>query len=140
MREISAKEIKFVECFLETGGDMSRAAVLAGYSEKNASSAGNRIYKRERVQAKLAELREQMEKSAEYNRNKMFEELERIKKEARAGDYPNYAAMLKAIEMQCKMLGYFEPEVQQVSNYDVSIKVLNATPAPPVPPVAEGGI
>jgi len=140
MREISAKEIKFAEGYIQTGGDISKAAVLAGYSPNNALIAGKRLWKRDRVQSKLKELQEQVKATYEYTRDQMLRELEDVIQRAASEDYPNYAAILKAMEMRGKMLGYFETEVQQVSNYDVSIKVLDSTPAPPVPLITEGGI
>ncbi|MDR2593922.1 MAG: terminase small subunit [Fibromonadaceae bacterium] len=140
MRKLSEQESKFAEEFIKTGGNIGKAAIAAGYSEKNASSSGNRVYRYPRVQAKIKELREQIKANEGYSKSKMIRELEELIIEAKAGDYPNFAAILKAKEMLCKMLGFFEPEVQNLNNYEVSIKVLDSRPAPPVPLIAEGGI
>jgi hypothetical protein len=127
MKELSVKEIKFIENYLALGGlDVGKAAIAAGYGEKNASSSGNRILKRDRVKEKLKEFRKQIEANAGNSRDKMMRDLEKVIEEARAGDYPNYTAILKAMDMKCKMLGYYNPEVQQVNNYDVTIRVLES--------------
>ncbi|MCL1955824.1 MAG: terminase small subunit [Fibromonadales bacterium] len=116
MRQISAQEVKFAEAYITTGGNAGQAAIAAGYSEKNASSAGKRIYKRARVQAKLKELREEIEAKYDYSRDKMLKELEELKEKAKSERYINFAAIMKAIEIQGKMLGLFESEKVQVSH------------------------
>lgn len=127
MRALSTRENLFVESYMETG-DICKAAIAAGYSQKGAASSGNRVMARERVKERLRAFRAQIEAKYSYSREKMMGELEEVIKCAAAGDYPNYAAVLKAKEMQCKMLGYFEPEKQEINNFDVSISVLDGKP------------
>ncbi|MDR2582349.1 MAG: terminase small subunit [Fibromonadaceae bacterium] len=116
MRKISEQEIKFAENFIKTGGNIAQAAILAGYSKKNASSSGNRVSRYPRVQAKIKELQTQIKENEGYSKPKMIRELEELIAKANSGAYPNYAAVLKAKEMLCKILGYFAPDTQ-VNNF-----------------------
>jgi len=109
--------------------DAGEAAIIAGYSPKNANGSGNRLLRYPRIQTRLAELRAELETQNGYSRPKMMRELEEVIAKASEGDYPNFNAILKAKEMQCKMLGYFEPEQQQVNNFNMIItRATNAKP------------
>lgn len=137
MRNLSVMERKFIDCYLETC-DIGKAAIAAGYSPSTARSSGNRLMQRERVKSQLKAFQEQIEAKSAYSRERMMAELDAVIKSAGDGDYPNYAAVLKAKEMQCKMLGYFEPEKQEINKFDVSISVLDHKPDS-LPASIEGG-
>lgn len=132
MRTLSAREQSFVNFYILACGNTAKAAREAGYSESDASRAGARLLKRPRVKEAIEVAQAKLREEANETRTKMFKKLQDVIEEARLGDYPNYAAILKAMEMQCKMLGYFEPEKEEPKSIDVSISVLNTTTAPPL--------
>jgi len=120
MHQLSARELKFVDAFLLTG-DAKEAAIKAGYSPKNANSTGNRLLHKDKIDSKLNELREQMQSKHGITRDSLIQELEKVKIDAKSEEYPNYPAILKALELQAKILGFFEPEQKRTNNYNILI-------------------
>jgi len=122
MRQLSEREARFASLYIETGGNAKEAAIQAGYGSQRAASVARELLARPRVIEKLGEYRLQLEQKFQCSREKMLKDLEEIAKEARDGQYTNYAAILKAKEMQCKMLGYFEPDKDKLpTEYNVLV-------------------
>jgi len=138
MRGLTIREQKFVDSFIRHNGNLRTAAIEAGYSENGAARSAFRLLKKSRVKEAIDACKARLAAENNYTRDRMFKELQDIIKEAKQGDYPNFAAILKAKEMQCKMMGYFEPEQKEINSYDVSISVLDKDHTPPPPPEAEG--
>ena len=121
MRQLSERELKFAEAFIATGCNEGEAAIQAGYSPKNANSAGNRLLRKPLIENKIKELREPIQAQCGITRDSLIKELEEIALNAKSEEYPNYSAILKAKELQAKMLGFFDPEPQRVNNYNILI-------------------
>lgn len=134
MRALSVKEEKFVHSYIMEGGNLRKAAIDAGYSEHGATRAAMRLIKKARVNQAIEAAKAKLAEENNFSKERMFKELELVIANARNEEYPNYAAILKAREMQCKMLGYFEPDKQEINSYDVSISVLEKKDTPPAPP------
>jgi len=137
MRGLTNREQKFVDCFIRHNGNLRTSAIEAGYSEKGAARAAFRLLKKSRVKEAIDACKARLAAENNYTRERMAKELQDIIRDASMGEYPNYAAVLKAKEMLCKMFGFFEPEKQEINNYDVSISVLDKDHTPPRPPEAE---
>jgi len=110
----SPKKQKFTKEYAKCG-NATKAARLAGYSEKTAKSAGNRLLKDKAVKKALKQAAEQSKKAAVWNMDHAIEELEEIKAVALTGDFPNTASAIKAIEVICKLKGLFAPEKQEIA-------------------------
>lgn len=128
MKTLSLREQKFVDCFIQTNGNLRKAAIDAGYSENGAARSAFRLLKKNRIKEAIEAAKAKLAQENQYTRDRMFKELQDIIREAQAGEYPNFAAVLKAKEMQCKMLGYLEPEKEEAKDVAVSISVLNNIP------------
>jgi len=120
MLNLSPRELKFIECYNSTR-DPKKSAIEAGYSPKNANSAGNRLLHKDKIQSRLKELSERPQSEHGITRESMIESLQQVILNAKTEEYPNYPAMLKAMELQAKILGFFEPEQQRVNNYNILI-------------------
>jgi hypothetical protein len=121
-KKLSVPEMNFVEAFAEIG-DIKEAAAKAKISIRT----GYRLKNHPMVQQLVREATERAALKLELSREKMMQDFIDIKKRALEDnpEYPNHAAALKANEMLCKMLGYFEPDKSEQKDISVSISVIN---------------
>jgi len=138
--ELNLKQENFVKHFLHNS-NASEAAILAGYSKNGAERTGYRLLRKPKIKARIDAVREKAKEETQMSHDKMLNNIIDFIERAKKDDRPSaLSAEVRGYELICKMLGYFKPEVRQVNNYDVSIKVLESKPAPPVPLITEGGI
>lgn len=121
MKELTLKQKKFVDAYIESG-NATKAAKVAGYSEKTAYSEGNRLLKNAEVKQAIddrmnqlknentADLQEILEKLTDIIRDKETEEVllvvkgggvERFRKRVSVRD------KIRAIDMLGKLSGWF---------------------------------
>ena len=101
MNRLSIKQLKFVEA-LQTGIDGTAAAIAAGYSRKSARYMAYQLQNENAaVMAALAETREKLAESAEYNGHKCMAECDSAIAFAR--ETKNANALVRAIELRARL-------------------------------------
>jgi phage terminase small subunit len=75
--EATAKRLKFVEAFLVNGGNASKAAVSAGYSEKTAGSQGQRLLKHVEVVQLLNNRRTNIQQTLQLSTDEIMADMAR---------------------------------------------------------------
>lgn len=75
---MSPKRVKFVNEYLSNGCNATQAAISAGFSEKTAYSAGNRLLRNVEVAEKIAQIQEEERKKAEISRDEVLSVLASI--------------------------------------------------------------
>lgn len=90
----------------------TQAAIRAGYSEKTAYSQGQRLLKQVEIKDALNKAQEKTINKLEITREQVIQDLIFIK-EKNIEDWPPHA--LKALEMINKMLGFNEPDKQEIT-------------------------
>jgi phage terminase small subunit len=88
------------------------AAKRAGYSEKTAHSQGPRLLENVEIQEELRKAQQKTITKLEITREDIINDLIKIK-EANIDEWPPHA--LKALEMLNKMLGYNEPDKNEIT-------------------------
>lgn len=105
--KITHKQRSFVDAYLSNGMNATKAAIQVGYSTKSASAIGSENLTKLNILEEI-ERRQILERQTfKVTRESLLRELEAVKKNAR--ETQNFGAYIRAIEVQAKMLGLFEP-------------------------------
>lgn len=116
-KKLSAKQQKFVVEYCKTF-DAKQAAIVAGYSEKSASSIGAQLLNNPFIQIKINEAQERAAEVATITKNQIIQDCLEIvnNMKADADDAKKAMVALKALDQICKMLGYYEEKKQEAQN------------------------
>jgi phage terminase small subunit len=109
--KLSEKQQLFVNEYL-IDFNATKAAIRAGYSEKTAYSQGPRLLDNVEIQKAIEEAREKTIAKLQITREDVLRDLIFIK-EKNIEDWPPHS--LKALEMINKMLGFNEPDRQEIT-------------------------
>jgi phage terminase small subunit len=109
--KLSEKQQLFVNEYL-IDFNATKAAIRAGYSEKTAYSQGPRLLDNVEIQKAIEEAREKTIAKLQITREDVLRDLIFIK-EKNIEDWPPHS--LKALEMINKMLGFNEPDKQEIT-------------------------
>lgn len=126
---LSEREAKFVHAYKGVAnGNLTKAAILAGYSEKSAARQGFRLSKRAHVQAALGALQAKLEAKAMLTAQDVEQQLDAVIR-SQPKKPPTFGEKLKAIELKGKRLKMWE-DVSGASRIQVNIGfMLSNTPA-----------
>lgn len=94
---MSPKRIKFINDYFSNGFNATQAAISAGFSEKTAYSAGQRLLKNVEVAGKIAEIQEEERKKAEISREEVLSVLASIIR-ANVPDFVGSDGKLKSLD------------------------------------------
>jgi len=128
--ELTAKQRRFVEEYL-VENNATQSAIIAGYSEKTAYSAGQRLLKHVEVAAAIAEAQQKVSERIQYTIDDHMRELEEVRAKAmetepifdsdgnHVGDqWRTASAAIRAIELKGKVIGaYVERREVAVSEH-----------------------
>lgn len=119
---MTPKQLRFVEEYL-VDLNATQAAIRVGYSEKTARQQGARLLTNADIAAEVFRRQQKVSEKAEVTAAWV---LERLKKEAEAGDNPA-AARIKALELLGKHLALFTDKVEHSGNVSFTLD-LGGTP------------
>ena len=120
--ELNDKQSKFIDEYM-IDLNATQAAIRAGYSEKTAYSQGQRLLKKVEIKAELKKRQGKASEVAGVTRDEIIADLKAIKDECKSkNEYPPHA--LRAIEILNKMLGFNEPDKQEVTHKGISINYI----------------
>ena len=112
--KLTKKQKAFVQAYKTNGGNGTKAAIKAGYSEKTAEVIATENLRKPIIKEALEKEEKKMQAKYEYNLDKMVEELEGVR--LNANTECNRNAELKAIELKGKAFGLFVDKVEQNTN------------------------
>jgi len=104
--KVTDKQLKFVEEYV-IDFNATQAAIRAGYSEATAASAGYKLMNMPHIIILINEQKKELSIKLNITKESILKDLEDIKQ---GNILENPTAALKAIEIQIKMLGLYEPE------------------------------
>lgn len=115
MREtdkLTAKQERFIECYLSNGMNGAAAAREAGYSERTAKEQGYENLTKPHLKQAIDRKRQEMSENSEDRRQKWISHLEHLALTAeRESD------QLRAVETLIKAEGWAQPEKSEVTTY-----------------------
>lgn len=132
-KQLTAKQQRFVQEYL-IDLNATQAAIRAGYSEKTAYSIGEENLKKPDIAEVIKKAIDKRAEKAELTAEKVLNDIESIKQHAMTTSYDvqgnammnNYAAALKACELQAKHLGMFI-EKQEIKHSGVVAVAVDST-------------
>ena len=111
-KKLTAKQQRFIEEYL-VSFNATDAAIKAGYSEKTAYSIGNENLSKPEIKAEIERLQGETSKSIQVTKESLINDLLRIKDLCITNPRAVHNST-KAIEVLNKMLGFNEPDKQEV--------------------------
>lgn len=127
---LSERERKFVHAFKgDANGNLTKAAIAAGYSQKSAARQGFRLSKRAHVIAALGAIQATLNAKAMLTAEDVEQELDAVIRSA-PDKPPTFSEKLKAIELKGKRLKMWD-EKHGESRVTVNIGFLTAATSAP---------
>jgi phage terminase small subunit len=114
MSEMTVKQRAFVEALPQNQWNGTKAAVVAGYSQKSAAVMACRLLKNPRIVAEIEKVKQRYLEELEQTDitiEELLKRLDRIYHESI--DKGQYANAIKALELLGKHIGLFEQDNQQ---------------------------
>jgi len=110
--KLTAKQERFIECYLSNGMNGAAAAREAGYSERTAKEQGYENLTKPHLKQAIDRKRQEMSENSEDRRRKYISHLERLALSAeRESD------QLRAVETLIKAEGWAQPEKSEVTTF-----------------------
>jgi phage terminase small subunit len=120
-RELSPKQQRFVDEYL-IDLNATQAATRAGYSQKTASSQGERLLRNAEIQRAIAIGQSKLATKAELNAQWVIDQLR--KESQREGRSSSPSARVRAIELIGKHIGMFRDIVEHLNSQPIAIEVV----------------
>lgn len=103
--KLTPKQRAFVREYKANGGNGTKAAIKAGYSEKTARKIASENVTKPDIQQALEEHEKKLQEKYEYTLDEMVKDLDTVKMQA--DSERNRTVQLKAIELKGKAFGLF---------------------------------
>ena len=128
-KKLTAKQAKFVECYLANGNNATQACRDAGYkgNTKTLTVVGTENLAKPSIRSVIEKEKAKDSKKLSITRESLLADIQYAKDKARESldtDYPQYQHFLKASEMQAKMLGLNEPDkIDLMGSLQISTRI-----------------
>ena len=125
-RKLTAKQLKFIECYLANGNNATQACRDAGYkgNTKTLTVVGTENLAKPSIRAIIEAEKAKDSKKLNITRESLLADIQIAKDMALNSEQPQYQSYLKAIEMQAKMLGLNEPDkIDIMGSLQISTRV-----------------
>lgn len=117
-KELNLRQQKFVDEYLKCL-NATKAAILAGYSEKWAGSNADKLLKTTKIEAKIKESRDRIAKETEITQEYIIEKLKKIVN-ANIKDYLSYKTVLAKVgEVDGKPIFDYAPVIDLIDSAEV---------------------
>lgn len=103
---LNERQERFCHAFVATG-NAAKAAAEAGYSPRHARNHGYRLIRKSLVRNRIADLRASIARDSIGDRGMLMAKIEEIFR--RALEHRDFAAALRVVQTQARMLGYEAP-------------------------------
>lgn len=118
--KLTPRQQRFVEEYL-VDLNATRAAVRAGYSERNADKIGSELLGKTRVAQAIQKAQQERSARVQVTQDSVLEGIVRCTQASEAAE--DYRTALKGYELQGKHLGMFTDKVQQEHSGEVGLNV-----------------
>lgn len=119
MATLTNKQRLYCEFYVSNKLNGTQAAISAGYKEKTAASISSENLNKPHIMEYIRELQAVTSEKLEITRESQLNDLQAIKKAASEAE--EFPSVLKAIEIQNKMLGLNEPDKLNVTQYTATV-------------------
>jgi len=123
MAKLTKKQAKFVKEYKLNGGNATKAAKDAGYSEKTAFTIGCENLKKPYIAEAIGKEEKKLQEKFDYTVQEMFKEIATGMDMAQVSNNPN--AYLKGVEMKGKAFGLFVDKVKGEINLTQALVVFD---------------
>jgi phage terminase small subunit len=111
-KKLTARQERFIDHYLENGGNSAAAARQAGYAEGSAKVTGCRLLTKANLKQTIEGKRTEMSQNSEDRRAKWISHLEHLALSAK-----RESDQLRAVETLIKAEGWAQPEKSEVVTY-----------------------
>ena len=111
-KKLTARQERFIDHYLENGGNSAAAAREAGYAEGSAKVTGCRLLTKANLKQTIEGKRTEMSQNSEDRRAKLISHLEHLALSAK-----RESDQLRAVETLIKAEGWAQPEKSEVVTF-----------------------
>jgi phage terminase small subunit len=127
-KPLNLNQARFVAEYVKDG-NATRAAIAAGYTEKNAKNTGYGLLQKPAVQAAVDEARDKLALATGYNLRAAVEEIDQKIQRAEAAE--QYTAVAKMLELKLKVHGMLV-EKHEVRAQGLILNIQGFAEQPPI--------